>query len=98
MSARGLLRSRKLDEIGVEHGFGTLHSVPITPTDVVFVKQVHGATLVRAEPGAARVEADALWTDRPGSAVMRLSMPAARHASMTTRPHWARLGASSPST
>ncbi|MBM4336037.1 MAG: peptidoglycan editing factor PgeF [Deltaproteobacteria bacterium] len=69
MNARGLQRSRQLDEIGVEHGFGTLHSVPITPTDVVFAKQVHGATLVRAEPGAARVEADALWTDRPGTAV-----------------------------
>lgn len=69
MSAGGLLRSRALDEIGVEHGFGTLRSVPITPTDVVFAKQVHGATLVRAEPGAGRAEADALWTDRPGTAV-----------------------------
>jgi YfiH family protein len=69
MSAGELLRSSKLDEIGVEHGFGTRHTLPITPTDVVFAKQVHGATLVRAEPGAARVEADALWTDRPGTAV-----------------------------
>lgn len=69
MSAQALLRSSKLDEIGVEHGFGTLHSLPITPTDVVFARQVHGATLVRAEPDAERVEADALWTDRPGTAV-----------------------------
>ena len=69
MSAPEFLRAVLLDEIGLEHGFGTKHSVALTPADVHFAKQVHGSTLARAPLPAERLEADALWTDLSGTAV-----------------------------
>ncbi len=67
MSASTPLHSTLLDEIGVEHGFGTKHSA--VPGDVHFARQVHGTTLLRAPDGSGEREADALWADRPGVAV-----------------------------
>jgi len=69
LSASGFLRARVLDELGVDHGFGTLATLEQTPRDVVFAKQVHGTTLLRAPVPADAREGDALWTDRPGAAV-----------------------------
>ncbi len=69
MSAPGLLRAALLDEIGLEHGFGTKHTVAQTPDDVHFALQIHGSTLARAPLPTAGIEADALWTDRPGTAI-----------------------------
>lgn len=70
MSAADFLRSSLLDALGVEHGFGTRHSVERTPEDVHLAKQVHGVALARAPLATQRgVEADALWTDRPATAV-----------------------------
>lgn len=70
MSASDFLRSSLLDALGVEHGFGTRHSVERTPDDVHLARQVHGVALARAPLASRRgVEADALWTDRPATAV-----------------------------
>jgi len=69
LSAPDFLRAALLDEIGLEHGFGTKHSVARTPADVHFATQIHGATLARAPLPNTRLEADALWTDRPGTAI-----------------------------
>jgi YfiH family protein len=68
VSSPAFLRSRLLDEIGVEHGFGTRFSAEAAPEDVHFAKQVHGSALVRA-PFGGKPEADAVWTDAPGTAV-----------------------------
>jgi hypothetical protein len=70
LSASDFLRSELLDEIGVEHGFGTKHSVERTPADVHFARQVHGLALARAPLATPRgVEADAIWTDERATAV-----------------------------
>ena len=69
MNAPDFLRSSLLDEIGLEHGFGTRHTVARTPSDVHFARQIHGSVLLRAPFPEARAEADALWTDRAGIAV-----------------------------
>jgi len=70
LSERVFLRSTLLDELGIEHGFGTKQSAERTPADVHFAKQVHGVALARAPLATARaVEADALWTDEPETAV-----------------------------
>lgn len=69
MTAAVFLRARVLEEIAVEHGFGTLASVDETPHDVEFAQQVHGTTLLRVPTSAGERKADALWTDQPGRAV-----------------------------
>jgi hypothetical protein len=69
LSAPDFLRAVILDELGLEHGFGTKHTVARTPPDVHFAKQIHGSTLARAPLPKTRLEADALWTDRSGTAV-----------------------------
>ena len=69
MSAADFLRATLMDEIGLEHGFGTKQSVARTPPDVHFAKQVHGVVLVRAPLPTTPPEADALWTDHSGTAV-----------------------------
>ena len=69
MSAADFLRARSLEELGLEHGFGTRASFDATPPDVVFAQQVHGTTLLRVPASAGERGADALWTDEPGRAV-----------------------------
>ena len=69
MSDPGFLRARVLDELGVEHGFGTRASFDATPNDVVYAQQVHGTTLLRVPAAAGQRDADALFTDEPGRAV-----------------------------
>jgi hypothetical protein len=69
LSGVEFLRARILDELGVEHGFGTLATVEATPRDVAYARQVHGAALLRVPSGPGTREGDALWTDRPGQAV-----------------------------
>lgn len=69
MSDNDFLRSRLLDELGIEHGFGTRASFDATPKDVVYGKQVHGTALLRVPAAPGPHEADALWTDAPGRAV-----------------------------
>jgi YfiH family protein len=69
LSAPEFLRARILDELAIEHGFGTLATFEATPRDVAFARQVHGTTLLRVPAHAGEREADALWTDRPGQAV-----------------------------
>ena len=64
------LRARVLDELGIEHGFGTRASFAATPQDVVYAQQVHGTDArARARSRPAQRDADALWTDEPGRAV-----------------------------
>ncbi len=69
MSGAGFLRARVLDALGIEYGFGTRASNDATPSDVVYARQVHGTTLVRAPAAPGPHDADALWTDEPGRAV-----------------------------
>ncbi len=74
MSQAGFERARVLDELGLEHGFGTRASFAATPSDVVYAKQVHGTTLLRVPAisdarDADTRDADALWTDQAGRAV-----------------------------
>ncbi|MEX2204826.1 MAG: peptidoglycan editing factor PgeF [Myxococcota bacterium] len=69
MSAPDFLRARVLDELGVEHAFGTRASADATPSDVVYAKQVHGTTLLRVPLSTNERDADALWTDAPAQAV-----------------------------
>lgn len=69
MSGPAFLRAKSLEALGVEHGFGTRFSAGAAPPDVVFAKQVHGTTLVRAPLERSGVEADAVWASQPGVAV-----------------------------
>jgi YfiH family protein len=69
LSAPDFLRARVLDELGVDHAFGTRASGDATPSDVVYAKQVHGTTLLRVPARPGEREADALWTDAPAQAV-----------------------------
>jgi hypothetical protein len=65
LSAPDFLRAQVLDELGVDHGFGTLATFEATPHDVAFARQVHGTRLLRVPAEAGEREGDALWTDRP---------------------------------
>jgi YfiH family protein len=69
VSAAGWLRDPVLAERGVRHGFGVRGQAP--PAGLVRVRQVHGARVWRAEPGAGSegVEADAILCQTPGLAV-----------------------------
>jgi purine-nucleoside/S-methyl-5'-thioadenosine phosphorylase / adenosine deaminase len=68
VSGSPFLRAPGFDAAGIDHGFGMRGSAEAAPRDVALAKQVHGVTLVRA-PFAGRPEADALWSEMPGTAV-----------------------------
>ncbi|HTO68665.1 MAG TPA: polyphenol oxidase family protein [Myxococcota bacterium] len=68
MSESAFERAGNLEALGLEHGFGRLGSSEAAAADVALPRQVHGSALARA-PFAARPEADAVWSDRPGAAV-----------------------------
>jgi YfiH family protein len=63
------LRSSLLDEIGVDHGFGTRLSERAAVPGLLFARQVHGARVLQVPPLAADAQADGLATDEPGVAV-----------------------------
>ncbi len=69
MSILAFQRSEFLQELGIEHGFGTLHSGTAQVPGLFTARQVHGKTLVRVPCPTERPEADALWSDEPGIAV-----------------------------
>ncbi len=68
MSESAFERSRQLESLGVEHGFGMLGSHEAAPVDVQRAKQVHGVALART-PLDGPPEADAVWSDSPRAAV-----------------------------
>ena len=59
--------SDRLQDLGVEHGFGTRRSGTVPVPGLITRKQVHGTALVRV-PGS-ETEADALWSDETGTAL-----------------------------
>lgn len=69
MSTPGFLRSTLLDDLGVEHGFGTRGSCELEIPELALVTQVHGKAMLRVPPLDGDARADALWTQEPGVAV-----------------------------
>ena len=69
MTIPAFLRCDVLDELGIEHGFGTRRSEAAEIPDLALVTQVHGNTVLRVPPLDPNARADALWTDKPGLAV-----------------------------
>lgn len=67
MSARPVERARVLDALGLEHGFAAGDET--APRDLERAKQVHGTALLRAPLARPVGEADALWSDRAGTAI-----------------------------
>jgi purine-nucleoside/S-methyl-5'-thioadenosine phosphorylase / adenosine deaminase len=68
VSAGPFLRAPGFEALGIEHGFGMRGSDQAAPPDLALPRQVHGVTVVRA-PFAGRPDADAAWSDLPGTAV-----------------------------
>jgi hypothetical protein len=63
------LRSAVLDDLGIEHGFGTRRSEEEAPRELLRAQQVHGACVLRVPPLPEGARADALLTQAPGQAV-----------------------------
>jgi hypothetical protein len=63
------LRAPLLDELGVDHGLGTLASERVRVPGVLTARQVHGARAIRVPPLRPDEEADALVASEPGVAV-----------------------------
>ncbi len=59
--------SRRLQDLGVDHGLGTRRSEAVSVPALVTRKQVHGTALVHVR--GPETEADAVWSDEPGVAV-----------------------------
>jgi hypothetical protein len=58
-----------LEDLGIEHGFGTRRSEEVEVPELVLAKQVHGSVMLRVPPVDPDARADALWTQEPGLAV-----------------------------
>lgn len=69
MTVPAFLRCDVLEDLGIEHGFGTRRSQATEVPGLVLVTQVHGNTVLRVPPLDPKAEADALWTDEPGLAI-----------------------------
>jgi len=54
------------DPAAVAENRARLRAVAVLPTEPVWLRQVHGARIVRLPAGVATPEADGSWTDRPG--------------------------------
>ncbi len=69
MTIPAFYRCGVLEELEVDHGFGTRRSEEVEVPDLALMTQVHGNTVLRVPPLDPNVRADALWTDQPGLAV-----------------------------
>ena len=69
MTIPDFLRCDVLEDLGIEHGFGTRRSEAAEVPDLALVTQVHGNNVLHVPPLDPNAQADALWTDEPGLAV-----------------------------
>ncbi len=69
MNPAGYETSDLLNELDIDHGFGTRSADPAAPGDVFGAKQVHGTEVLRGPRIPKGAQADAMFTQEPGVAV-----------------------------